>query len=171
MKKKIMWVLAAFLVVVGFAGMHSQKVAAAPWGAKKLYTTPAVARGTWYYKEEGKIKSLKITKHTFNGRKMYYELSSKDHEKYYDKWSSLPDKKQDKVYKYLEHTMMEVIPFKWKGIKSFNLHTWLLGNGAGEQVTPTTRTLHGKKVPALRVGGGAGNWLVFYAYKSPDLAK
>lgn len=170
MKKKRFWLFVA-LLLVGFMGMHSQKVEAAPWGAKKLYTTPVAARGTWYYKERGKIKSVKITKHTFDGKKMYYRLPLKEESKYYYKWVYLSNNKRDKVSKYLEQNMIEVIPFKWHGLNSFGLHIWLIGNGSGDLITPMNRIRHGKKVRVLRFGYGAGNWLVYYAYKSPELVK
>lgn len=102
---------------------------------------------------------------------MYYRLPLKEESKYYYKWVYLSNRKRDKVSKYLEQNMIEVIPFKWHGLESFNLHIWVIGSGAGMQITPTTRIRYGKKVPALRFGGGAGNWLVYYAYKSPELVK
>ncbi|MCT7762189.1 MAG: hypothetical protein N4R47_04375 [Lactobacillus crispatus] len=56
--------------------MGQNRVDAASWGAKNLFTTPKETRGTWYYKQEGKIKKLKITTHTFNKIKLYKMLSS-----------------------------------------------------------------------------------------------
>lgn len=170
MKKKRFWLFVA-LLLVGFMGMHSQKVEAAPWGAKKLYTTPVAARGTWYYKESGKINRFKITKHTVWGKKLYYMLPKKEYNKLESKLESLPEKKYISTIYHLDDTICQVYEFKWHGIKSFNVNGWLAGAGDGAYYVPVTKLRHGKKVQALRIGHGAYNWLTFYAYKSPELVK
>lgn len=152
-------------------GMHSQKVEAAPWGAKKLYTTPVAARGTWYYKESGKINRFKLTKHTVWGYKLYRVLPKREYSKWYNKLTKLPEKKYLSTIDHLDKTIKQVYSFKWHGIKSFNTNGWLAGAGAGTYYVPVTKMRHGKKVQALRIGHGAYNWLTCYVYKSPELAK
>ena len=64
------------LFMLAIIVMGQNRVDAASWGAKNLFTTPKKTRGTWYYKHEGKIKKLKIATHTFNKIKLYKMLSS-----------------------------------------------------------------------------------------------
>lgn len=47
----------------------------------------------------------------------------------------------------------------------------LLGPGNGVYYVPVTKIRYSKKVLALRFGSGADNWLDFYGYKGPKLAK
>lgn len=144
---------------------------AAKWGATKVYTTPKATRGTWYYKQNGKINKLTITAHTVNGKKLYKVLSVKQSEKMEDKFYKLSDSKQKTLFKYFDTKIQEAKTVKWHGIASLNHRMWLVGNGSGPVYTPVTRTRHGVKTKALRCGAGARNWLQFYAYPTKSLAK
>lgn len=168
MKKKwAIGLILSILLICGFS-ISTNKVSAASWGAKELFTTPKATRGTWYYKEHGKIKKWRITAHTSHGRKLYKMLPSKA----YAKWERKLEKRHSlKLISALGKKQWQAIGFKYHGKASFNTNGWLAGAGAGLYYCPVTRTRHGKKVNALRFGSGAGNWLDFYAYKSKSLAR
>lgn len=51
------------------------------------------------------------------------------------------------------------------------MHGLLAGAGNGVYYVPVTKIRYSKKVLALRFGSGADNWLDFYGYKGPKLAK
>lgn len=171
MKKKYLLLFVTFFsILLGFS-FSGKTVSAAPWGAKKLYTTPKKVRGTWYYKEDHKIKKWRITAHTSNGRKLYRMLPNRQYSKWQKKLYRLSDKKTLKVYDWLDHHMYQAYTFKWHGITSFNTNGWLAGAGDGVYYVPVKHYRKGRKVSALRFGGGAGNWIMFYAYKSRSLAK
>lgn len=167
MKKKIVFLLTALLTVCLLAGMKAQKVSAAPWGARSLYTTPGRTRGTWYYKEGHHIRRWRITAHTSDGRKLYKVLPEKQYDKWWNKWRRAHFRGQRKI----DRTMWQAYTFKWHGIKGFNSNAWLAGAGDGIYYVPVRRTRHGHRVTALRFGGGARNWVMFYAYRSRRLAK
>ena len=60
---------------------------------------------------------------------------------------------------------------KYHKITGFNADGWLAGSGDGFYYVPVKKNVKGKKVNALRVGEGAGNYLSYYAYKSRKLVK
>lgn len=164
-------VVALSLGVEIYSQSTSQNVKAASWGAKTLFTTPKATRGTWYYKEEEEIKRWKITAHTSNGRKLYKILPTKEYGKWYNKLVRQNEKHHYQTITELDNTQWQAYTFKWHGVTAFNTNGWLAGAGDGVYYVPTTRTRHGQRVKALRFGGGAGNWLAFYAYKSRNLAR
>lgn len=159
------------LAGVAYISCSNQTVDAASWGAKTLFTTPKATRGTWYYKENGKIKHWKITAHTSKGRKLYKVLPEKEYTKWWNKLVHQNTKKHYKTINKLDSSQWQAYTFKWHGTTSFNTNGWLAGAGDGIYYVPVTKTRYGRKVSALRFGGGARNWLDFYAYKSPELAK
>lgn len=149
---------------------NTNTVSVASWGPKELYTVPKVMRGTWYYKESGKIKKTKITAHSMDGRKLYKQLPSKEYSEWFDKLHKLKSKEYNKAWKYLYKDRMEASDFKWHGHSGFVCRQWLAG-ASGTYITPAKRTRYGVKTRAVRFGGGAGNWLSYYAYPSRKLAK
>lgn len=171
MKKKVFTVLAALALVFGISFTLTNSAQAASWGAKTLYTTPKSVRGTWYAKQGKKVKKYTITAHTLNGVKMYKPLSDKQHDKYITKLSNLPTKQFRRTSNYLESHQLEAHNIKYNGVKGFNAIGWLSGAGDGIFYTPTTQTVNGKKVKALRLGTGADNHLQVYAYKNRNLAR
>ena len=62
------------------------------WGAKEVFTTPKSTRGTWYYKEKGKVKKFSITAHTVNGLKLYKRLKGKTGDKIDSKFAEENEK-------------------------------------------------------------------------------
>lgn len=89
MKKKFLLLLSAFLLVLGLASVSSKTdaatIKATDWGAKKVFTTPKKTRGTWYYKEDKKVKKFKITAYTIDGVKLYKDLNGKTSDKWVNK--------------------------------------------------------------------------------------
>ncbi|MDD6407427.1 hypothetical protein FYJ61_07095 [Lactobacillus equicursoris] len=164
MERKYRLILASLLVTNLFAVTIVNPVSAAPWGAKKLYTTPKATRGTWQYKDGRKTKKLKITAHTSNGRKLYRVLPTKQYDKWWTKMFRLPDSRRRRTVRYLEKHMWQAYSFTWHGKTGFNTNGWLAGAGAGEYCVPVTKKYHGVKTTVLRFGSGAGNWFDFYAY-------
>lgn len=150
---------------------YTHTVNAASWGAKTIFTTPKATRGTWYYKEDGKIKHCKITAHTLNGIKLYKVLSEKEFAKWDRKLEHQSLKKYRKSVAKLDKTQLQAYTFKWHGITSFNSTSWLAGAGNGIYHVPVTKTRNGKKVKALRLGYGAGNYFDRYGYRTRKLAK
>ena len=67
--------------------------------------------------------------------------------------------------------MFEAYTFKFHGVTGFNANGWLAGAGDGYYYVPVKKTIKGKKVNALRVGEGAGNYFVSYAYQNKKLIK
>ena len=171
MKKKVVLFFTALLVVLGLASVHTQKADAASWGAKKVFTTPKRTRGTWYYKEDGKVKKFKITAHTVNGVKLYKVLSDKEFDKWEDKLEKADEKSGYKLSDKVGESKLQVYTFKYRGVTGFNANGRLAGAGDGFYYVPVKRTVKGKKVNALRVGEGAGNYFSYYAYKKASLAK
>lgn len=170
MKKNILLIVTLLVALIGLSKVNSSEVKAASWGAKQLYTTPVATRGTWYYKDGSEIKTWKITAHTSLGRKLY--LPPKDYAKWSKKLMDISStRKRIALVKHFNKTRWQAHSFKWHGIESFNTNSWLAGAGDGEYCVPVTKIRHGQKVKALRFGTGAGNWLDFYAYRSPELAR
>ncbi|NRN90341.1 hypothetical protein [Lactobacillus helveticus] len=170
MKKKFLMGLMLGLLILTFGTANSKKTEAAAWGAKEVFTTPKVTRGTWYYKEGHKIKKWRITAHTSDGRKLYKVLPEKEYDRWWNKLMHLSTKKSIKATNHLDNTQWQAYTFKFHGITSFNTNGWLAGAGDGVYCVPVNKYRYGKKVKALRFGGGAGNWVMFYAYKSRSLA-
>ncbi|MDD6407426.1 MAG: hypothetical protein PUF82_05455 [Lactobacillus equicursoris] len=141
------------------------------WGATKKFTTPKATRGTWYYKDSGKIVKLKIDANKVNGIPLYKLLSIKQDEKLDDKLLNLSSAKQNKWHAYFDNHARACYSYKWHGKTGFNCNVWLAGGGNGFYYTPVTKTRYGIKTKAIRIGSGAGNWLYKYAYPSKDLAK
>lgn len=150
---------------------YTHTVNAASWGAKAIFTTPKATRGTWYYKEDGKIRRYKITAHTLNGRKLYKVLPKKDYVKWENRVERQNVKDHHKLIIKLGNTQFQAYKFKWHGIVSFNSSDWVAGAGNGRYYVPVTKTRHGKKVKALRLGYGAGNYFDRYGYRTRKLAK
>ena len=145
----------ALLASGAYISCSNQTVSAASWGAKTLFTTPKATRGTWYYKENGKIKRWKITAHTSKGRKLYKVLPEKEYTKWWNKLVHQNTKKHYKTINKLDSSQWQAYTFKWHGTTSFNTNGWLAGAGDGIYYVPVTKTRYGRKVSALRFGGGA----------------
>lgn len=171
MKKKVLLFVAAFLMVLSFASVHTNTASAASWGATKLFTTPKKTRGVWYHKEDGKIFRTKITAHTINGRKVYKALKGKKADKWDKKLVAADEKADYRLANKISNLQYEAYTFKFHGITGFNADGWLAGGGNGYYYVPMKKTVKGKKVNVLRVGEGAGNYFISYAYKNRKLAK
>lgn len=171
MKKR--WVVLSLAVLMGlsFTGMHSSKVQASSWGAKVLYTTPKTTRGTWYYKDHGKIKKWVITAHTSCGKKLYKILPAKEYDKMSTKLIRADEKNHYRVSKQVSSKWLQAKSIKKHGLTGFNQDGWLAGAGNGTYLLPTKKTRNGKKVSALRIGYGADNWKLTFAYKDKKLVK
>lgn len=170
-KKKVVLFFTALLVVLGLASIHTQKADAASWGAKQVFTTPKRTRGTWYYKEYGRIKKVKVTAHTVNGLKLYKILKGKKADKIEDKFAADDEKSDYKLENKVSTSKLEAYTFKYRGVTGFNATGWLAGAGDGFYYVPVVRNIKGKKINALRIGEGAGNYFAYYAYKKASLAK
>ncbi len=172
MNKKHFIILTSILLVliIGLT-VNKEKVDAAPYGASQLYTTPVATRGTWYYKENHKIKKWVITAHTSNGRKLYKILPNKSYTYWYNRLTKQSTRKLIKTNDWLDNHMWQAYTFRWHGITSFNSNGWLAGAGDGIYYVPVNKYKNGEYVKALRFGGGARNWLDFYAYKDKNLVR
>lgn len=107
----------------------NHNVNAASQGVKALFTTPKATRGTWYYKEDGKIRYCKITAHTVDGRKLYKVLPKKE----YVKWKNRVERKNLKEHRKfidkINNIQFQAYKLKWHGITSFNTNDWVTGAG------------------------------------------
>ena len=173
MKKKVVIFFTALLVILGLASVNTQKAKAATntWGAKEVFTPPKSTRGTWYYKEKGKVKKFSITAHTVNGLKLYKRLKGKTGDKIDSKFAEENEKSDFKLEEKVSTSKLEAYTFKYRGVTGFNANGWLAPTGNGFYYVSVKRTIKGKKVNALRVGEGAGNYFAYYAYKKASLAK
>ncbi len=171
MKKKFLLFFTALLLILGFAGMHNQKVSAAGWGAKTLYTTSKATRGTWYYKDGHHIIKTTITAHSVDGVKAYKILRGKARNKWTNKLDKRDERSDFKFSKKISESMLEAYNFNYRGVTSFHANGWLAAGGNGTYYTPIKRTIKGKKVNALRLGVGYKNKFLAYAYKNRKLAK
>lgn len=176
-RKKILVFILGMLTVlttvtIGTKQAQAKSIySAAYWGAKKKVTVPKKLRGTWYLKGYNKKpQKFKFTTHKFNNSVIYKDLSEKASIRYLDKYDKLSRRNSKKVFHYLDNNVFSGILFRWHGNTGINLHTWLIGQGGGAQYVPITRKINGKKVKAIRIGGGAGNTLVCYAYHNKSLA-
>lgn len=173
MKKKMLAVFAALLVVVGIGFSFGGHQVDASYGKAEIYTTPKSVRGVWYCKGNGsvvvgrntkKTYKLNITAHKINGKTLY-KMSNK-----YDKqfWGKKTTWKTRRAAFKATKNWLEGYNTKKNGIKSMGVIGWLSGAGSGDEFTPVTRTVNGKKVKALRLSVGVDHTMG-YAYKNKAL--
>lgn len=172
MRKQLVLLLTTILLVLGL-GITPSKVQAASWGVTKMYTTPKNTRGTWYFKDDGKIKKLKITAHTLNGKKLFKILSDSAVEKWTKKLAKADQDSDFKLAKKVGNSKYEAYTIKFHGRYSFNANAWLAASSmdTGSTYAPVSKKRKGKKVTALRVGDGTDNSFSFYGYSSRKLVK
>lgn len=169
MKKRILVIISTLLLLLVGFGFNANQAKAA-WGAKSLYTTPIATRGTWYYKQKGKIKTLKINAHTLNGVKLYKALSDKEENKWAKKLVKADKKSGYKLADKVGLSQYETYSFTYRGRKGFNACGWL-ASGNGIYYAPVKKIIHGKRVNALRLGNGYHNFLKYYVYQNKNLLK
>ena len=174
-KRNFLKIISIIVIAIGIGSIIFSKsnhnVNAASWGAKSLFTTPKATRGTWYYKEDGRIKHCKITAHTVDGRKLYKILPEKEYAKWENRVEHQNIKEHRKLISKINTIQFQAYKLKWHGITSFNTNGWVTGAGNGIYYVPVTKTRHGKKVKAIRFGSGAGNYFDRYGYKTKKLAR
>ena len=174
-KRNFLKIISIIVIAIGIGSITFSKsnhnVNAASWGAKSLFTTPKATRGTWYYKEDGRIKHCKITAHTVEGRKLYKILPEKEYAKWENRVEHQNIKEHRKLISKINTIQFQAYKLKWHGITSFNTNGWVTGAGNGIYYVPVTKTRHGKKVKAIRFGSGAGNYFDRYGYKTKKLAR
>lgn len=174
-KRNFLKIISIIVIAIGIGSITFSKsnhnVNAASWGAKSLFTTPKATRGTWYYKEDGRIKHCKITAHTVDGRKLYKILPEKEYAKWENRVEHQNIKEHRKLISKINTIQFQAYKLKWHGITSFNTNDWITGAGNGIYYVPVTKTRHGKKVKAIRFGSGAGNYFDRYGYKTKKLAR
>lgn len=174
-KRNFLKIISIIVIAIGIGSITFSKsnhnVNAASWGAKSLFTTPKAIRGTWYYKEDGRIKHCKITAHTVDGRKLYKILPEKEYAKWENRVEHQNIKEHRKLISKINTIQFQAYKLKWHGITSFNTNDWVTGAGNGIYYVPVTKTRHGKKVKAIRFGSGAGNYFDRYGYKTKKLAR
>lgn len=174
-KRNFLKIISIIVIAIGIGSITFSKsnhnVNAASWGAKSLFTTPKATRGTWYYKEDGRIKHCKITAHTVDGRKLYKILPEKEYAKWENRVEHQNIKEHRKLISKINTIQFQAYKLKWHGITSFNTNDWVTGAGNGIYYVPVTKTKHGKKVKAIRFGSGAGNYFDRYGYKTKKLAR
>lgn len=174
-KRNFLKIISIIVIAIGIGSITFSKsnhnVNAASWRAKSLFTTPKATRGTWYYKEDGRIKHCKITAHTVDGRKLYKILPEKEYAKWENRVEHQNIKEHRKLISKINTIQFQAYKLKWHGITSFNTNGWVTGAGNGIYYVPVTKTRHGKKVKAIRFGSGAGNYFDRYGYKTKKLAR
>ena len=174
-KRNFLKIISIIVIAIGIGSITFSKsnhnVNAASWGAKSLFTTPKATRGTWYYKEDGRIKHCKITAHTVDGRKLYKILPEKEYAKWENRVEHQNIKEHRKLISKINTIQFQAYKLKWHGITSFNTKGWVTGAGNGIYYVPVTKTRHGKKVKPIRFGSGAGNYFDRYGYKTKKLAR
>lgn len=174
-KRNFLKIISIIVIAIGIGSITFSKsnhnVNAASWGAKSLFTTPKATRGTWYYKEDGRIKHCKITAHTVDGRKLYKISPEKEYAKWENRVEHQNIKEHRKLISKINTIQFQAYKLKWHGITSFNTNDWVTGAGNGIYYVPVTKTRHGKKVKAIRFGSGAGNYFDRYGYKTKKLAR
>ena len=174
-KRNFLKIISIIVIAIGIGSITFSKsnhnVNAASWGAKSLFTTPKATRGTWYYKEDGRIKHCKITAHTVDGRKLYKILPEKEYAKWENRVEHQNIKEHRKLISKINTIQFQAYKLKWHGITSFNTNGWVTRAGNGIYYVPVTKTRHGKKVKAIRFGSGAGNYFDRYGYKTKKLAR
>ncbi|MDM8277021.1 hypothetical protein QUW33_06145 [Lactobacillus gallinarum] len=175
MKNKLIIFMTTALFMLAIIVMGQNRVDAASWGAKNLFTTPKKTRGTWYYKHEGEIKKLKITTHTFNKIKLYKMLSSNKAIKWTKKLAKADKKSGYKLAQKVGTSQYEATDFKFHKTPGFAANGWLSSDRADSGHTYVAIKKKDKsnndKVDALRVGNGADNSFLYYCYKSKELVK
>lgn len=107
--------------------------------------------------------------HTVNRLKLYKILKGKKADKIEDKFAAADEKSDYKLENKVSTSKLEAYTFKYRGVTGFNANGWLAG--AGFYYVPVVRNIKGKKISALRIGEGAGNYFAYYAYKKASLAK
>lgn len=177
LNKKFISLAVALLTMVGFltvCGNTTQAksiYSATYWGASKKVTVPKKLRGTWYYlNDNDKLTKIRFTTHTFNKAVIYKDLSDKKEDRYFDKFEKLPLHKQRSLFTYFDKHALVGLVFTWHGKTGIDIHSWLVRAGGGAQYIPVTRKINGKRVKAIRIGGGAYDMLDGYAYKTKALA-
>ena len=175
--KKLLTIIVTLLATVGFLAVdhnttHAQSIYSAKyWGASRKVTIPQKLRGSWYFvNDANELTKIKFTTHMFNKATIYKFLSEKEESKYFNKYNKLSIHKQRSILDYFTNYALSGIVFTWHNKTGINLHAWLIGEGGGAQYVPVTRNINGKKVKAIRIGGGAYNSLNGYAYKTKSLA-
>lgn len=181
MKHKIGVFLSAFVALLGISlFVNSNEVGAIStktkqyYGIQKEFVTPKATRGTWYSydKQTNKFHKIVITKNTAEGAKLFKALNAKQTDKMVKKINKMSDKQKRVFYNGIyNQKLSQAEIYKYKGKTGFNVNNWLPTVGDGIYYVPVTRTRNGKKVTALRIGTGAGNYLDSYAYKTKNLAK
>lgn len=171
MKKKVLLFFTALLVILTFVGFNSENAKAASWGATQVFTTPKRTRGTWYCKEDGKVKKFRIATHAVDNVKLYNILTGKAGEKWNAKFDAANEKANFKLEDTVSTSQLQAYTFKYGDITGFNANGWLAGAGNGCYYVPVKKNVKGKKVNALRLGTGAKNYFLCYAYKNKKLAK
>ncbi len=132
-KRNFLKIISIIGIAVGVGSVSfnnlNHNVNAASQGVKALFTTPKATRGTWYYKEDGKIRHCKITAHTVDGRKLYKVLPKKE----YVKWKNRVERKNLKEHRKfidkINNIQFPAYKLKWHGITSFNTNDWVTGAG------------------------------------------
>lgn len=175
MKNKVLAVIAALVVAIGVGFSFGGHQVEASYGKAGFYTTPKTLRGTWYFRghlgilvgeNKNKVYKLNITAHKIN-KKTLYKMNRRYENKF---WSKRTTWKQRKAAFNATENWLEGYNIKKHGIPSMGVIGWLAGAGSGNEYTPITKTVNGKKVKALRISAGVDDTLS-YAYKSKALAK
>lgn len=129
-KRNFLKIISIIGIAVGVSFNNlNHNVNAASQGAKALFTTPKATRGTWYYKEDGKIRHCKITAHTVDGRKLYKVLPKKEYVKWKNRVERKNLKEHRKFIEKLNNIQFQAYKLKWHGITSFNTNDWVTGAG------------------------------------------
>ena len=129
-KRNFLKIISIIGIAVGVSFNNlNHNVNAASQGAKALFTTPKATRGTWYYKEDGKIRHCKITAHTVDGRKLYKVLPKKEYVKRQNRVERKNLKEHRKFIEKLNNIQFQAYKLKWHGITSFNTNDWVTGAG------------------------------------------
>lgn len=168
MKKRILLVISALLIIFGLAGMHSQKIEAA-YGKRCVYTTQKALRGTWYYRDRAgknyKIYRMKITAHKIGPCHLYIRNSKPVND--FDKWNTAKQNQAMKTTKY----WLSCRNVKYKGQTILNTMGWFQSAGDGTYYIPARKYIGGRYVRAIRIAGGATMTTMNWAVPSKALAR
>ncbi len=164
MKKKVLFLLSALLLLSGFAFINDKPVQASSYGRIGEVTPPARMRGKWYYhgskmlgQNPHKIYKVKITKHRVNGIRLY-QANMKVTQKY---------AKHFKKYRFVVMQTMtwgRASIYNLDNIKWLNVNGWTAGAGNGTSYGLVTRTKNSQPVRALAIGIGYKPFIVAYAF-------
>ena len=173
MKKRILSLLAAVLVVSGLTAINSKTVSASSnsYGRIGEITPPARMKGNWYYrgsKSLGQnphlIYEVHVTNHKINGVKLY-QADLNITNKY-----ALHYKKYPKVViKTMDWGITSI--YNNDNIKWVNVRGWTAGAGNGTSYGLVLKKHHGKLVHALAIGYGYKPTIAAYAYRAKDLRR